>query len=205
MTFIDQITLAILAGGESSRMGKSKAGLRVDNIAILSWLLRKFRWDGPTLLVTSPGREHPSGCSDFDSEVVDPVAGVGPIRGLLTALENVTTQMLVVATVDMPMVEREQLLWLVSELIAKPQAAGCMCRNEKEVQPFPSAWRCDLARKIVREHFDAGRRSVYSLQDHSNVIVADAPVAWPTSTWLNLNYPRDLEELKKFGVGSAGF
>ena len=138
--FSRAVTLAILAGGEGSRMGKPKSGLRIDGEPILKWLMEKISWDGPTMLVTSPGRECPAGCEIFDLEVVDPVADVGPIRGLLTALENVRTELIVVATVDMPMVRAEQIEWLIEKFTAKPQAVGCICRN-REVQPFPSVWR----------------------------------------------------------------
>ena len=203
MSDFSDVTLAVLAGGEGSRMGKAKSELRIEGEPILIWLMEKIKWTGPTMLVTAPGREHPSGFEIFDTEVVDPVAGVGPILGLLTALENARSEFLIVVTVDMPMVRREHLRWVVEAMRAKPQAAGFMCENQIEVQPFPSAWRCEKARTIVLEHFKTGARSVYSLQDHPDVIVTKAQ--WPESTWLNLNGPEDLDALKKLGVKSAGF
>src|SRR3954467_6767125 len=89
-------TLVILAGGAGSRMGKPKGGLLIDDRPILEYLLDRFRWPGPTLLVTAPGREHPPGCQRFDLEAVDPVSDAGPLRGILTALENATTDQVVV-------------------------------------------------------------------------------------------------------------
>ena len=49
------VTLAILAGGEGSRMGYPKAELASHGRAILPVLLECFQWEGPTLLVTAPG------------------------------------------------------------------------------------------------------------------------------------------------------
>src|SRR5438552_17571218 len=83
-----QCTRAILAGGEGSRMGKPKALLEINGRPILAYLLEQFAWPGPTLLVTAPGREKPPGHELFSREVVDPVAGEGPLRGILTALEG---------------------------------------------------------------------------------------------------------------------
>jgi molybdopterin-guanine dinucleotide biosynthesis protein A len=197
------VTLAILAGGEGSRMGRPKTELKIDGVAILEWLLEEIQWRGPTMLVTAPGREKPAGAELFDVEVVDPQAGVGPIRGLLTALENVKTAMIVVSTVDMPLVRGEHLLWYVEKLSAKPQAAGCFGRREEKIEPFPSAWRCESARAIVKQHMDSGRRSVYSLRDHPNVEVIETPGDW--SIWLNLNSRDDLDAFAKLGLGSAGF
>src|SRR5437762_2106214 len=114
-----EVTLAILAGGRGERMGKPKGLLQVSDQPILTYLLKRFNWRGPTMLVTSPGREKPPGAGGFDAEVIDPVEGMGPVRGLITALENSKTQILIVASVDMPLVGREQLLWLAENIQEK--------------------------------------------------------------------------------------
>src|SRR5438045_8884890 len=106
-----QITLAVLAGGEGTRMGRPKAWLTLAGEPVLRFLLKQFAWPGPTLLVTAPGRERPPGVEAFDREVTDRVAAVGPLRGMLTALEHCRTPRLAVGTVDMPCVTREHLLW----------------------------------------------------------------------------------------------
>jgi molybdopterin-guanine dinucleotide biosynthesis protein A len=198
---LNDVTLAILAGGQGSRMGQPKTQLRIDGVPILRWLLEKILWDGPTMLVSSPGRERPEGCERFDVEVSDPQAGVGPIRGLFTAMEAARTQVIVAATVDMPMVRGEHLRWYVEKLTAKPQAGGCMGRHGEQIEPFPSAWRCESAKTLVQQHMNAGRRSVYSLGENPSVEVVETP--W--DIWLNLNSPADLAAFAKLGLGSAGF
>src|SRR5688572_21426156 len=116
------VTLAILAGGEGSRMGMPKAELCLGGRPILKYLLDRMAWDGPTMLVTAPGRERPTGHELFGREFVDPVAGLGPLRGVMTALEQAETDVVIVATVDMPGVGGEQLRWLVKELLRRPEA-----------------------------------------------------------------------------------
>jgi molybdopterin-guanine dinucleotide biosynthesis protein A len=185
------ITLAVLAGGQGARMGKAKAEIKVDGKPILECLLAEYRWPGPTMLVTAPGREHPSGYELFHTEVVDPVAGEGPLRGLLTALENVTTPLLAVTTVDMPGVSRLQLSWLVSELEHRPKTLGVMCRHAKQIEPFPSIFRAQ-AIDTVRARLETGRTSVYGLSDQLGFEIADAPADWSDSVWMNLNSPADL-------------
>src|SRR5918993_4259845 len=113
---LSHVTLAVLAGGEGSRMGRPKAELQVAGVPILRHLLRRFDWPGPTLLVTAPGRERPTGHEAFTREVSDPSPGHGPLRGILTAIEHARTPSLVVVAVDMPFVARDQLAWLAAEL-----------------------------------------------------------------------------------------
>src|SRR4051794_29684613 len=91
MTARAPITLAILAGGAGSRMGGPKSNLTLHGRPILDYLLDRFSWPGPTLLITSPGREHPPGHTRFSAEAVDPVPDQGPLRGILTALQHATT------------------------------------------------------------------------------------------------------------------
>ena len=56
----------------------------------------------------------PAGMDSFTRELVDPVGGLGPLRGVLTALENAGTEHVVVTPVDMPGLIAGQLRWLAS-------------------------------------------------------------------------------------------
>jgi|GEM_PF-3070246 len=113
------VTLAVLAGGESRRMGSPKTHLQICGRPILEYLLNVIQWPGPRMLVTAPGRQHPPGCERFDREVCDPTAA-GPLRGILTALENMATDHLLVITADMPVIRTEHLCWLLQELSGLP-------------------------------------------------------------------------------------
>jgi molybdenum cofactor guanylyltransferase len=186
------VTLAILAGGAGSRMGAPKAELRVGEEPILAYLLRRFAWDGPTMLVTAPGRERPTGHELLAREVVDPVPGQGPLRGVLTALENAATDVVIIATVDMPGVGGEQLRWLVGELSRRADALGVMTRRGEAVEPFPCAMRRDGRDALARE-IAADRRSVRRLCERSEFVAVDAPREWGERVWANLNRPEDLE------------
>ena len=105
------------------------------------------------------GREHPPGCEKFSIEVTDPQAQ-GPLRGILTGLENLMAPIVVVITVDMPGVRIEQVRWLVDHLAKQPQTLGIMCRRMGEscdcVEPFPSIYRREGARRS-RNAFQAAR------------------------------------------------
>lgn len=173
-------------------MGVAKAELRIGERPILEYLQRKLHWPGPTLLVTAPGRQKPSGHEAFEREVSDPVAGLGPLRGLLTAIENCTTELLVVITVDMPGVAHYQLQWLVEQMRRRPEALGMMVRHGQQIEPFPSAWRIDVT-QLVRQQMATARRSVQSLIDGSRIFALDEPQNWDPLVWTNLNSPLDVK------------
>jgi len=187
-------TLAILAGGQGSRMGGPQGEIRIGGQPILSYLLDRFSWPGPTLLVTAPGREHPPAWKEFDREVVDPVSDQGPLRGILTALENLKTPLLVVATVDMPGIQRAQLLCLLDEMRKSPHRLGLMLRRSAEakaIEPFPSAFRAG-AREIISRRIQGRNLSVQKLIEEKGFEISSAPPSWDSRTWANLNSPDDL-------------
>lgn len=193
-TDLSSITLAILAGGQGSRMGRPKGEIRIEGRPILAYLFERFSWPGPTLLVTAPGREHPPAWERFDQEITDPVPDQGPLCGILTALEHLRTPLLLVATVDMPGVQKAQLHWLLDEMRKYPDRLGLMLRRSVEttaIEPFPSAFRAG-AQEIISRRIHAGKLSVQKLIEEKGFEVVSAPASWDSRTWANLNVPADL-------------
>jgi molybdopterin-guanine dinucleotide biosynthesis protein A len=187
------VTLAILAGGQGQRMGRPKSALTIADKPILQFLSERLAWAGPTILVTAPGNEHPPGATAFDAEATDPVAGEGPLRGILTALDAATTDVVAVVTVDMPAVGREQLQWQLAQLHRDGIAAMCsrMTDGVRQIEPFPLIIRRD-AREMIADRVAQRRRAVRGLADEPGVRVLDAPAEWDDRVWTNLNFPDDL-------------
>lgn len=201
------VTLAILAGGEGRRMGVPKGGLQIAGRSILEFLLSQYSWTGPTLLVTAPGLEHPPGWERFAREVSDPVSGQGPLRGVLTALENAQTPLAVISTVDMPCVRAEHVLWAVSRMADQSDFLGVMFHRSthgsetagqgnspgKLIEPFPFACRKDAV-PIIRAVLESGGRAMRELLKRPGFSALPAPREWPESVWTNLNRPEDLRQ-----------
>lgn len=201
------ITLAVLAGGEGSRMGRPKGLMEIDGRPVLAWLLERWGWDGPTLLVTAPGREHPPAWEGFGREVSDPVAGLGPLRGVLTALEHATTPLVVVATVDMPAISARQFAFLTEQLAAMPEKLGVLLARhgpaaapgvpeegetiEAGIEPFPSVFRTTAA-AMLAGRLAEGRRALHPLARDPRFALVRAPGAWEDEVWTNLNNPAEL-------------
>lgn len=189
-----EIPLVILAGGDGRRMGMPKGLLRIGQQPILSYLLARMAWPGPKFLITAPGREHPPGCEAFVREWVDPVAGLGPLRGVLTASESSDAPLLVFATVDMPGIRGEHLAWAAAQLEQSAGRLGVMCRRgDGQIEPFPLALRRE-ARPLISERLERGSRSVHRLLDDPRFAALSVPGEWEPEVWINLNEPGDLEQ-----------
>jgi molybdopterin-guanine dinucleotide biosynthesis protein A len=193
MASTDAVTLAVLAGGAGSRIGRAKSLLEVDGRPILSYLLDRIAWPGATMLVTAPGRERPPGAERFDVEVSDDVADEGPLRGVYTAVTHATTPVVVVIGVDMPLVTRSDLEWFVKELSARPGAAGVMASRGGSIEPLPCALRPARVLGLVSDHLASGRRALHELAKEPEVRLADAG-ALPERVWVNVNTPGQWEQ-----------
>src|SRR4051812_10652245 len=181
----------MLAGGAGTRMGRPKNLLEVaPGKSILTFLAERLDWPGPTLLVTSPGRQRPSGAESFDTEACDEVADEGPLRGLYTVLTHTTTPAVVVVALDMPAVTRDDLAWFARELAARPGAAGVMGQRGGAIEPLPCALRPALALGLVSDQLAAGRRSLQGLARESEIKLVEAGDL-PEQLWTNVNTPGD--------------
>ena len=188
------VTLAVLAGGTGSRMGRPKSLLEIRGKPILDHLLDQLAWPGPTLLVTAPGCENPPGAGRFDCEASDAVAGEGPLRGVLTALDHATTEMIAVIAVDAPAVRGEDVAWYVERLAETQEAVGVMASSRAgTIEPLPCALRAG-ARDVATTHLAAGQRSLRGLADDARIHVLDGS-GRSERAWLNANTPQEWERI----------
>ena len=95
----------VLAGGRSTRMGTPKAALPWGATTLLAHVAAILREavDGPLIVVRAAGQELPPLPPGIDV-VEDPVAGVGPLAGILAGLAAAAgrAEAAYVSAVDMP-------------------------------------------------------------------------------------------------------
>jgi molybdopterin-guanine dinucleotide biosynthesis protein A len=184
-------------------MGRPKGFLEIDGRPVLRYLLHRIVWPGPKILITAPGVEHPPGSEAFDREFIDPEEGAGPLRGVLTALENLQSPLLVIATVDMPEMTAELFTALLDHLTGTPSFQGVMYRRTHDsrsiIEPFPLALRRE-ALPPVRSRYDSSQRSVHHLLDAPGFTTLPAPDA--PNVWTNLNTPSDLTRWRRLRSAS---
>ncbi len=165
----------VLVGGRSVRMGAAKAGLEWHG----STLLRRAVGvvgrgvDGPVVVVRAPGQGLPALPAGVEV-VEDPVAGRGPLQGILSGLLAVAGRapVALVCAVDLPLLHPAFLRRVARELqadadldVALPVALG-------HAQPLAAAYRTALAPRVA-ELLDAGRLRAGMLFDQARVLTLD--------------------------------
>lgn len=133
------LTGAILAGGHSSRFGSNKALFAPDGETLISKAAGLLRSIAREVLVSASQ----TNAGDYDflglKIVVDQHPDSGPMGGLETLLQRCTTPWLLVLTCDMPFVDKEALVTMVSSLAGELDNA--LCQRD---HPHALAWqRCD--------------------------------------------------------------
>lgn len=179
---------AILAGGESRRMGKPKAGVQLPDGRTMAEAVRDALAPHTASVVVLG---HGSGCPDDLERVPDAEGVKGPVAGLITLLRSGRAQRYVLASCDMPGLTPP----LVERLVAAAGEARAVVLERPgstRLQPLPllvdAAARDDVERLVQ----DGERRflKVVSALSPANVSLtqdeADALV--------DINLPSDLPQ-----------
>ncbi len=187
------IALAVLAGGQSRRMGRDKAALEWQGQTLLERVVQTARQVVPRVLVA--GRPQPSSWTLPDvSFLPDARSGEGPLRGLEAALAFADGDAVLCLACDMPLLSADALRWLLAQAsLAPPDAHGLAVRNSGQWEPLFSVYFAPCL-PLVRERLAAEQRSLHRLIETGDFIASDAP-PWVCAQLININTPADLDAL----------
>lgn len=190
----------VLAGGRSSRMGRSKAALTWHGSTLLHRAAAVLGRAGPVVVVAAAGQELPE-LPPGVRVVRDPVPELGPLQGigagLAAAAEQADTAF--VAAVDMPFLHPAFTARVLRALTGDAEIALPHARGHR--QPLAAAYRTALAPRID-ELLAAGparpgmlfERSVVTVL-HDADLLADPRLARldpGLDSLVNVNTPDDL-------------
>jgi molybdenum cofactor guanylyltransferase len=146
---------AVLTGGASTRMGRDKAHLPLCGVSaaarvadVLSRLVADVVLVGGEPPPEASGRRVPD--------------GPGPrcaLRGVVSALEAVSAERVLVVATDLPLVTPDLLL----ALVAWPESDAVVPRNADGAQPLCALYRREPALARAREQLAAGRLALRGL------------------------------------------
>ncbi len=179
-----EATALILAGGDSRRMGRDKALLRLGGRTLLERVVERIRPHVREVLVSArdPSRYAFLGLRG----VADSVADAGPLVGIRDGLRAAAWPRVLVLACDVPTLDVPFLLSLLDDLddadAAVPQAPPHV------LQPTTAAYARSFLPHADRV-LDAGGRSVLDALATARVRVR--PVPAPGALW-NLNTPEDV-------------
>ncbi len=194
------LTAAILAGGQSRRMGTDKALVVFQGKALVTHVIERLRLlPGDQIFVISRHRDqYPM----LDIPVYpDIISDLGPIGGLCTALKLANHDQVIVVGCDMPFINPMLIMKLleaqkVQEAQLEAQCDAVVPRWRGKSQPLHAVYHRDSLPKI-ESALTAGTRRLQDLLDQLHTHWMDeaeyTPLEVDGLAFTNLNAPVDLE------------
>jgi molybdenum cofactor guanylyltransferase len=195
LTHGTQIGGFILAGGESSRMGRDKAMLELDGVPLVvraARLAHAVAAD-PTI-VGAPERFGALGWK----AIADDFPGSGPLGGIATALGASDAEWNLVIACDLPYLTNAWLEFLAKRALAS-DADAVLPMNTRGAEPLCAMYhkRCD---RVIRAALARGTRKVTDGLAGLRISEIE-PAEWKAFDsdgllFKNMNSPADFEEAK---------
>lgn len=197
----------VLAGGQSSRMGRDKTLLRVGGYTLLQIALHKLEQVCSDVSILCGSELHGEQLAPYGRVVVDRIPDSGPLSGLDAALHNAREEWLLIVPVDVPLLPASALQGLVNQAAdnGKPNVA-CFDAPGKR-QPLPVVLHRST-REVVAQALQQGRRTLLPvLRDAADAVCPLGMCVLPAeeitdeltaSIWFtNVNTPDDFEAAKE--------
>ncbi|MGA3293695.1 MAG: molybdenum cofactor guanylyltransferase [Candidatus Acidiferrales bacterium] len=186
----------ILAGGQSSRMGRDKALLELDGVPLIvraAQLVESIA--GPGTVVGNPDAYR-----SLDLRAIgDDWPDAGPLGGIATALRASSAPWSLVVACDLPYLTRPWLDYLVARALAS-RADAVLPMNARGAEPLCAVYhkRCEPA---IRAALDGGTRKVTDGLSNVRVEIIE-PAEWKAFDsggllFKNMNSPEDYEEAQR--------
>ncbi|HVT98098.1 MAG TPA: molybdenum cofactor guanylyltransferase [Acidobacteriaceae bacterium] len=144
----------VLAGGQSTRMGRDKALLEVNGRTLVEHMLEKLRGLGLEARICGSR----SDLAPFAEVVPDNFAQSGPLGGMEAALAVSDSELNLFVAVDLPGIPEEFLGWLMGRA-ERSRAVATIPRYGDRLQPLCAVYSRRLVEGL-RESLRAGRRKV---------------------------------------------
>jgi len=191
----DGFTGAVLAGGESRRMGRDKAEIVIDGEPLLARTARTLLEVFGEVLVVG-GERAASGLPPGVRALPDERPGLGPVGGIATALASSSNDMVFVCACDMPLLDTKAVSALVDAALRARGARAVAPRVGGEVHPLAAVYArgcLDAARAAL----DGGRLSAREFLEEVRAVYVDIDVGSHVARALtNVNTPEELAKVE---------
>jgi molybdopterin-guanine dinucleotide biosynthesis protein A len=178
-----EFTVAILIGGDSSRMGTDKATLEVDGVAMAERVSKAAHDAGAAeVLVIGGTQKRANGISGMWKK--DLYAGEGPLGGVITALKSATHDSVVVLSCDMPFITSAVIASLVPPLAEAQATVG---RTDR-LNWLCAAWSKSECLPSLQSVWKRNERAIH----RAAVLLDVVEVPVPAVAVRNINTPEDL-------------
>lgn len=183
----------VLAGGKSSRMGFDKSTMVLQNKKLIESTIKKLDSLFDDIIISVDGLEKKSEFN-HDKIVVDKVKGVGPLGGMISALEMAQSDRLFVIPCDMPVIDIKYISFMM-----KYMDDNEIILSEKNgyFEPFPGFYSKSLIPRID-ELINQNRRSIRAIFECSRTkVISESEwkkLGFSEEIFTNLNTTQDVEK-----------
>jgi len=183
------VSAFVLAGGQSSRMGRDKAFLELDGQALIRRMLELARAVAPVTLIIGNVEKFRA----YAEVVDDEFPGCGPLAGIQAALRASEEELNLILAVDMPFVAIGFLQYLVQQAAAS-DALVTVPRAERRWQPLCAVYRREFA-EIAEQSLREGKYKIDPLFQRVKVFSIEEQElrerGFSPQMFRNLNTPED--------------
>ena len=181
---LPDFTVAVLIGGDSSRMGEDKATFMVDGVAMANRVAQAAEGAGAgqILMIGGPQARAKTLAGTWKK---DAWPGEGPLGGVITALKASAHEAVVVLSCDMPFITPAVIQSLVKGLEDAQASVG---RTDR-LNWLCSAWWKDECLPSLQSVWKRNERAVH----RAAVLLDVMEVPVPAVAVRNVNTPADLE------------
>lgn len=183
----------VLAGGKSSRMGFDKSTMVLQNKKLIESTIKKLDSLFDDIIISVDSIEKKS---EFNHAkiAVDKVKGVGPLGGMISALEMAQSDKLFVIPCDMPVIDTKFISFMM-----KYMDDNEIIFSEKNgyFEPFPGFYSKSLIPRI-EELINQNRCSIRSIFECSRTkVISESEwkkLGFSEEIFTNLNTTQDVEK-----------
>lgn len=206
-----RVTVVIQAGGESRRMGRSKATVPFDGRPLICRLVDRLAPAADELIITTNEAENLGFLAeqypDLDIKLVsDAFDFRGALPGLFTALQAASNPFVAVVACDMVFASAS-LVVAESIAMAETDADVVVPVNQHGYEPFHAMYRRTGCLAAVRRALDRGEKRAQSFFDDDEVTVLEfaqervLEVEPRGGCFINANTPDELKRLQDAYLG----
>ena len=188
MTVPEPVWGLVLAGGKSRRMGSDKALLRQNGETQLSRTVALLETQLERVFVsTTAAQADDAERSQFD-QIIDRYEGVGPVAGILSAMDTNADVSWLVLACDLPNIDQATIAYLLENFSPNHPATAYRSTYDDLPEPLCAIYSPE-ARAVIDSFVDQGMHCPRKILIKSNthLLVQPNPAALH-----NINRPEDL-------------
>jgi molybdenum cofactor guanylyltransferase len=185
----DVITGVVLMGGKSSRMGKDKSLLEINNQPLFKIAGQKLAHYCNQVFLSV--NEHQKIENTYEYPMItDTHEGQGPIGAILSCMDKLETPILFLAC-DMPLINQEDIANLIKTRNKNQICSTYFHPKQQIYEPLLSIWET-ASLPVLETYFASGNRSLQKFLHQQNVPKINMP---HPENFININHPEEWKSI----------